>query len=66
MARASLSRSRQEEQTMRSRAKTLIAASLILFTGCAAGTASARDSRAACPEPAALDLAGFWESRNTS
>ena len=51
---------------MRSRAKTLIAASLILFTGCAAGTASARGSRPACPEPAALDLAGFWESRNTS
>jgi hypothetical protein len=51
---------------MTSTARNLIAAALILFTGCAAGTAWARGSRPACPEPAALDLAGFWESRNTS
>jgi hypothetical protein len=51
---------------MTSTARNLIAATLILFTGGAAGTAWARGSRPACPEPAALDLAGFWESRTTS
>jgi hypothetical protein len=66
MAQASLSSSCQEEQTMTSTAKNLIAAFLILFTGCAAGTAWARGSRPACPDPGALDVAGFWESRNTS
>src|SRR4051812_13001858 len=45
---------------MRTTAKNLIAAILILFTGWGSRPALS------CPEPAALELAGFWESRNTS